>query len=653
VDDDFRTLFDFLPIGAYRSTPDGRMLRSNPALVRLNGCDSAEELHALVHDIGTEWYVDPERRAEFKRLLEHDGRVVGFVSEIRRQKTRERIWVRENAHVLRHPDGRVRCYEGTVEEITAEVQAQQALAESRRELARIIDLLPGVIYKTRWTADGRSRQVRFVSAKLRELFGIEPGLATGRPDVSSELRHPEDAPWVDEAVRAALDGNTALDIEYRALRPDGRPCWVRMTSVPAPDEDGCKVRVGMLFDVTERHLAAQALAEQGEVWKRAMESSGDAVWDWDLERGVETMSGNVAGLYGYEAGELPSSPDTMDALTHPDDVPGMRQAREEHFAQRSRVYLHEHRIRCKDGRWKWVLSRGIVIRRGPDGRPLRMIGTHTDIDAAKRSEELRHERDRAAASDRAKSEFLSRVSHELRTPLNAVLGFAQLLARPDAAMAKVQAQWVGHILASGRHLLALVDDVLDLSAAESGRLRLAPEPVDLQALVAEVLAMTAHDAATAGVRLPSPVGPDGMGGPGGGPPVLAWGDRTRCRQIVANLVSNAVKYNRPGGAVQVRMWAEAGLACLTVQDDGPGIALALRERLFEPFERLEAAQGPVRGTGLGLALSRQLALSMAGSLALTSPPGAGACFELRLPAATGDQRDAATVRLGTPNSPPP
>jgi signal transduction histidine kinase len=327
------------------------------------------------------------------------------------------------------------------------------------------------------------------------------------------------------------------------------------------------------------------------------------------------------------------------------------------------VALDNVRLRTLDGRLRWAdLRLNHVPPRAGERLSSGMLCLFHDrtaqIAAAEALEltaraKAEHERDLANAASRAKTQLLSRVSHELRTPLNAVLGFAQLLARPDAAMAKVQAQWVGHILASGRHLLALVDDVLDLSAAESGRLRLAPEPVDLQALVAEVLAMTAHDAATAGVRLPSPVGPDGMGGPGGGPPVLAWGDRTRCRQIVANLVSNAVKYNRPGGAVQVRMWAEAGLACLTVQDDGPGIALALRERLFEPFERLEAAQGPVRGTGLGLALSRQLALSMAGSLALTSPPGAGACFELRLPAATGDQRDAATVRLGTPNSPPP
>lgn len=623
--DDFGTLFDFLPIGAYRSTADGRMLRSNPALVRLSGCDSEAELHALVQDIATEWYVDPDRRAEFRRRLEHDGRVVGFVSEIRRPKTRERIWIRENAHALRHADGRIRCYEGMVEEITAEVEAQQALQASRQELARIVDLLPGVVYKSRWTPDGRSREVTFVSAKLEELFGTDPQEVLHKPDLVPSLRHPDDREAVRAKVDAAVASEQPLDIEFRMLLLAGGHRWVRLISVPAPPEDGGKVRVGMLFDITDRHLAEQAVREQGELWKRAMESTGDAVWDWDIEAGVEVTSGNFAELYGYAPGELLPSPDTLDALTHPDDVPAMLRAREEHFALRSRVYLNEHRIRCKDGRWKWVLSRGMVMRRGPDGRPLRMIGTYTDIDAAKRAEALQQERDRATAADRAKSALLSRVSHELRTPLNAVLGFAQLLARPEAGLGPAQSTWVGHILASGRHLLALVDDVLDLSAVQTGQLRLAPQRVELKEVVADVLAMAGHDAQAAGVQLPGTAEIAALDA------VPAWADRTRCRQIVANLVSNAIKYNRSGGRVALTLGADGRGAWLAVQDEGAGIAAEQRARLFQPFERLLAAHGKVKGIGLGLALSRQIAAAMGGTLELTSAPGEGACFELRLP----------------------
>lgn len=231
------------------------------------------------------------------------------------------------------------------------------------------------------------------------------------------------------------------------------------------------------------------MREPGELWKRAMDSAGDAVWGWDIEAGFEVTSGNVAGLHGHAPGELVPSPETQDTLTHPDDVPAMLRAREEQFAQRTRIYLNEHRILCKDGRWKWVLSRGMVMRRGPDGRPLRMIGTFTDLDAARRAEALQQERDRAAAADRAKSALLSRVSHELRTLLGAVLGFAQLLAWPEGRLGQAQSTWVGHILARGRHLLALAGDVLELSAVQTGQLRLAPQRVELKEVVADVLAM--------------------------------------------------------------------------------------------------------------------------------------------------------------------
>ncbi|MBP6763412.1 MAG: PAS domain-containing protein, partial [Rubrivivax sp.] len=128
---DFASLFEFLPIGAYRSTPDGRQLRANPALVRINGFASEAEQLAHVQDIANQWYVQPGRRDEFKALLERDGRLLGFESEIYRYRTRERIWVRENAHLVRGPDGRVLFYEGTVEEVTTQVLDRDALRRSQ------------------------------------------------------------------------------------------------------------------------------------------------------------------------------------------------------------------------------------------------------------------------------------------------------------------------------------------------------------------------------------------------------------------------------------------------------------------------------------------------------------------------------------------
>ena len=171
--------------------------------------------------------------------------------------------------------------------------------------------------------------------------------------------------------------------------------------------------------------------------------------------GIELLSPACKAMYGFAPDELPDLPSALDERTHPDDVPSKRAAREAHFAGHTPRCVHEHRLRCKDGQWKWVLSRGIVISRDSQGAPLRMIGTHTDITLVRQSEALRLERDRAAAADLAKSQFLSRVSHELRTPLNPVLGFAQLLDL-EPGDGERQRDWNRHVLSSGRHLLALI-----------------------------------------------------------------------------------------------------------------------------------------------------------------------------------------------------
>ncbi|MBI5718169.1 MAG: PAS domain-containing protein [Burkholderiales bacterium] len=667
--DNFASLFEFLPIGAYRSTPAGRMLRANPALVRLNGCDTEAELLARVHDLATEWYVEPGRREQFKSQLAAQGRVTGFESEVHRHKTRERIWISENAHAVRGPDGRVEYYEGTVEEVTERVRERQRLLASEANLAQMIDLVPGVVYRVLTYPDGR-RRMSYVSASVKPLLGIEPEAVLADPAMIFRLCHPEDLPRLVAAAGEAVPNERPLAIEFRVVL-DGRERWLQMSSAPAPSEDGAIARVGMFFDISAHKQAEQALREHGELWKSALERLSDGVWDWDIERRTGMVSVQGKALLGYRDDELLGDPASMDAITHPDDIAGMRHARDAHFDGRAPVYMNEHRIRCKDGHWKWVLSRGVVMRRDADGRPLRMIGTHTDIDADKQAAALKRERDRAAAADQAKTMLLSRVSHELRTPLNAILGFAQLLELEGTATAgspaphpherpherplerpheeprehadqrsPAQQRYLPHILASGRHLLGLVDDILDLSAVQTGQLRMEIEPIDPGALADEVLAMFASTAAQAGVEVQSTVA-------GAALPALA-GDRKRCKQILSNLVSNAIKFNRPGGWVRLSAAAAPGGQIeVSVQDSGPGLTAGQQARLFQPFERAGAERGPVAGTGLGLALSRQFAEAMGGRIEVRSQPGVGSVFTLGLPAAGGDAAAASASAART------
>jgi signal transduction histidine kinase len=229
----------------------------------------------------------------------------------------------------------------------------------------------------------------------------------------------------------------------------------------------------------------------------------------------------------------------------------------------------------------------------------------------------------AQAASLAKTEFLSRTSHELRTPLNAILGFAQLLETEVAG--KQDRQHVAHIIRAGKHLLSLIDDVLDVARIEAGQLAIASSPVPVAPVLAEALALLQPLATQYKVRLQPP-------GDCGGLAVLA--DRQRFAQIALNLLSNAIKYNSAGGQVRIAARGEGDVVAIVIEDDGAGIAADMQHRLFTPFDRLGAERGKTDGVGLGLAVSRSLAEAMGGSIAAGSLPGKGSVFTLRLPLST-------------------
>jgi signal transduction histidine kinase/ActR/RegA family two-component response regulator len=242
-----------------------------------------------------------------------------------------------------------------------------------------------------------------------------------------------------------------------------------------------------------------------------------------------------------------------------------------------------------------------------------------------RNRELAVAKEEADRANQAKSEFLSRMSHELRTPLNAVLGFAQLLEFDH--LSDDQKESVQQIERAGRHLLYLIDEVLDIARVDTGELRLSPEPTGAAELIAEAISLVAPLAEQRSIRLVA----DDTGAGGGH--VIA--DRQRLKQILLNLLSNAIKYNREAGEVRIALHAngDARLA-ISVTDTGAGLSEQQLCMLFEPFERLGAEHRNIEGTGLGLALSRRLAEAMEGTIEVQSTPGEGSTFSVHLPAAT-------------------
>ena len=257
---------------------------------------------------------------------------------------------------------------------------------------------------------------------------------------------------------------------------------------------------------------------------------------------------------------------------------------------------------------------------GPDGEPVFLLGISEDItDRRSADDALRRAKEDAEQANHAKSEFLSRISHELRTPLNSILGFGQLLELDD--LSESQAEAVAQILKGGRHLLDLINEVLDISRIESGTMTLSLEPVALDQMIVECLDLVRPQAHARDIELLNLDGSHRH----------VHADRQRLKQVLLNLLSNAVKFNRDGGTITVTCEHADDSATVQVTDTGPGIRKELLDRLFTPFDRLNADATGIQGTGLGLALSRRLVEAMGGTIEVTSATGVGSTFAVRLP----------------------
>jgi PAS domain S-box-containing protein len=453
-------------------------------------------------------------------------------------------------------------------------------------------------------------------------------------------------PRHEHPVRKALAGAPAVrDQPYQLHRPDGsvRTMLLSARALNASLDDASLSCLVTFRDVTDRRAAEKALAEAEERWKFALEGAGDGVWDYDEDTRRTYFSPRWKQMLGFADDEIGHSLREWSDRVHPDDKERVQAEIVRYRSGAIADYRTEHRLRHKDGHWIWVLDRGKIVARHADGRPRRVVGTHTDITRLKQAEQALRDKQAAELASRAKSEFLSRMSHEMRTPLNAVIGFTQLLRlQTDGSPEKV-AEYADHVLRAGEHLLALVNEVLDLQRVEEGKAVMQPEVIELAPLVASALDLLQPMAQRHQIALSSLVAPD----------VWVHCDRRSLRQVLINVASNAVKYNRPGGWVCVSLLPSAtpGRITLAIEDTGSGLDDEQIARLFQPFERLGHESSDIEGSGLGLVIARALTREMHGELTLSSVPGAGTLARLDLPSA--DSPDTAPGALDNlPPAPP-
>ena len=639
-------MFNFLPIGAYRSSPDGLMLRANQALVRLNGYDDEAQLLEAVRDIATEWYVQPGRRAAFVATLLRDGFVKGFVSEIWRHKTRDRVWINENAHVVRDSTGRVQFYEGTVEDISERIRVQEALRQSQEQLKLVTDQVPGMVFSLFQPREG-PRRYDFVSSGVRDIYEFEPEDLLRDPMLITRYRHPDDARGLEQEAQALMQAPVNLSSEFRVVMPDGRIKWIyKRSSAVRFDSEGTQ-RVGVLLDVTDRREAEAALHASETLWKLALESAGDGVWDWNIRTGEEFFSRSIKAMFGYAEDDIANLSAELDARTHPDDVAQMLLDRQAHFEGLAPVYRNEHRIRCKDGRWKWVLSRGVVIARDDNGQPLRMVGTHADITELKEAEAQQRALEvqlRESQKMEAIGTLAGGVAHDFNNLLAAILGNL-VLAREDVGEHHPAQESLNEISRAAIRARQLVQQILTFSRRQTQEMQRQP----LKPLVEEALGLM-RSLLPAGLKLATRLPSQGL-------QVLA--DATQIQQVLMNLCTNAWQSMEGGSgditvalrevrldaaqALQLGGLSSGAYACLSVADNGPGMDIETQRRVFEPFFTTKA---PGAGTGLGLAVVHGIVKAHRGAIELHSQGGEGTRFDVYLPlAAAADAADSAAVAV--------
>ena len=505
-------------------------------------------------------------------------------------------------------------------EIAERRAAEEALRSANAEQGAIFESASAGIALVRDTRIDRCNR------RLEEIFGYGRGEIVGQ-SLQEFMRLP--AGEREETVaraRAQLAKGETYRRERLLTRKDGSPFWCRFSGHAVDPAELGKGSVWMMEDVTEEHVAADALRTANERLDLAQVAGNVGVFDV-VVGGRNTWTAPMERMFGLQPGTFGGTVEDWAALVHPEDRERAQHGFAQALAGDGGTFADEFRVLRPDGSVRWFQSICHIFR-GPDGRAHRAVGVNID------ATELVAARRAAEEATRAKSMFLASMSHEIRTPMNGVLGMLQLLAltRLDAE----QKASLDTVRDSARSLLRVIDDVLDFSKIEAGRLELRPEPTSIAQLVDSVRRVYAGVASAKDLPLSVSVDPRIS------PALLA--DPLRLRQILNNFTSNAIKFTDQGG---VRIGAElqerAGgrdVVRFYVTDTGIGVSKEAQAQLFQPY--VQASIDTARrygGTGLGLIICRRLAELMEGSIAMESEPGRGTTMSFTLAMRLADPRD--------------
>lgn len=588
---------------------EGKILRVNKRAIEKLGYSEEELQNKLIFDLHP-----TERQTEalgFLEFLREHGESVHRIPFC----TKDGVCFPSNTRVLR------RLEPNSNLEIFYAISQENEFADHMLFFKSMVDVIPDFIF----FKDLDSRFVGCNKAYAEKFVGLTESEVIGKTDYDM-FASKEIANLNRQRDKEVFETGRILRNEISLTLQDGKTYEFETIKTPYYDGKG-KISglIGISRDITQRKRMEDSIRESELRLSLATTSANIGLWDWLVQTGVVVFNSKWAEITGYTLEELaPCNIETWEKLCNPEDLAKSKEKLQSCFSHEQELYECELRIKHKSGHWVWVLDRGKVVEWDEQGNPVRMIGTHIEITDRKHfEEELNNSKKMAELANTMKGQFLANMSHEIRTPMNGVIGFLDLLSK--TSLSSDQSEFVKEAKTASSSLLMIIDDILDFSKIEAGKLSVENIRFNLRTTVRDAIGLLMPKAKEKQlgvyINIKSNVPDEISGDPG------------RLRQVLNNLVSNAVKFTEKGEVnINVDAVAETDTHAtlrFEVIDTGIGLKQEDMERLFKPF--MQADSTTTRrygGTGLGLAITKELVNLMGGTIQVESTPGNGTTFQI-------------------------
>ncbi|WP_417714987.1 PAS domain-containing protein [Rheinheimera marina] len=527
------------------------------------------------------------------------------------------VWVHDRGRLVsRTADGQPLMMYGTHADISEQKEAEQALLASRDKLEKMTQQLPGVVYQFQQWPDGHFA-FPYASESIYQIYGVTPEQVRHDASAVFSVIVPDDIPAVTESILRSKTELSLWQHEYRVKRQNGDVAWMAGRAMPEAMPDGSVLWHGYIYEITERkqqYLALeQAYSELNLAQQRLEQASRQArigYWRATLRTGELWWSPMIYDIFGFDPEFTQPNIALFNSMVHPDDLDKLAESEARAFQSGEHNVIH--RIVRPDGEIRWVheLAQLLPVQDFPEQV---MVGSVQDVTEFMRLQRL-------------KDEFISTVSHELRTPLTSIGGAIKLLVGTQQLQLNDTAQMLLDVAQSNiSRLQHLINDLLDIEKLSAGKMKLELKTLKVLPLLQHARRDHATFAEKSRVKLELQVTED-----------LADAelkvDEHRLQQILANLLSNALKFSPDGGLVVLEAHRQGSQLEISVTDQGPGIPTEFHSKIFQRFSQADASSSKSKGgTGLGLALCKELADVMGGTIGFISTPGQGSRFFVRFP----------------------